>query len=59
MGWRGGAERRGGAVRERARQKGGEGRTEIVEGAGSEALLVAGGPVGVWISQGGGADGEP
>jgi len=58
LAWREDAEQRVTGVPQRTMRNVLDGRTEIFNGSASDALLFAGSPVAVWISQGSGADGQ-
>ncbi len=58
LAWTEDAEQRVSALPQRTMQNVLDGRTEIFNGSASDALLFAGSPVAVWISQESGADGQ-
>ncbi|MGE6334727.1 malto-oligosyltrehalose synthase [Stenotrophomonas sp. NPDC077659] len=58
LGWKQGAEQCMTAVPQRAMRNVLDGRTEVFDGSASQALLFAGSPVAVWISQESGVDGQ-
>ncbi len=58
LAWKENAEQRVTAVPQRTMRNVLDGRTEIFNGSASDALLFAGSPVAVWISQESGADGQ-